>query len=204
MNIIKRVTLTQYWMIIKLELSSYPWYLHKPHWLSIGLPEISRAAWQPWKNIDYVLITFSNIHGNYICKQFYNIPDRILYFKSFKKVYLLSLTFIPQLITLFQITAPIYGRLDFLNSLRTSGIWKWSHWLVLWVWISLFKLNMEANTWRVFLLCTWYINLPMRHLLISTIFMMSYFLNNGSECVRGLTPAMILTIFSCMIYNLSK
>ena len=137
-----------------------------------GAPANTQGSLTALKNIKaFALITLSNIHGNYIWKQYYNIPHKILYFKSFRKVYSLSLIFIPQLITLFQITAPLYWRLDLLNSLRTSGKWKWSHCLVLWVWISLFKLNIEANTWRVFLLCTWYINFPMRYLLISTIFM---------------------------------
>ena len=120
-----------------------------------GAPRNIQGSLAALKNTKaFALITYSNIHGNYIWKQYYNIPHKILYFKSFRKVYSLSLISIAQLITLFQITAPLYGRLDLLNSLRTSGIWKWSHCLVLWVWISLFKRNIEANTWRVFLLCT--------------------------------------------------
>ena len=32
--------------IIKAELSSYPGYFRESHWLSMGLPEISRVTWQ--------------------------------------------------------------------------------------------------------------------------------------------------------------
>ena len=69
---------------------------------------------------------------------------------------------------------------------------------------SIISANIATDTSRVLLLCTWYINFPMRDLLISTIFNISHCLNNGSECVRGRTLAIIITNFFCILYNLSK
>ena len=97
-----------------------------------GLPEISRAAWQPWKTsrhlhwlhiITYMVTIYENSITTYHTRSYISNPS--------EKVYSLSLISIAQFITLFQITAPLYGILDLLSSLRTSGIWKWSHCLVL-------------------------------------------------------------------------
>ena len=82
---------------------------------------------------------------------------------------------------------------------------KWSHCLVLWVWISLFKLNIEANAWKVFLLYTWYINLPMIYLLISTNNIHEVIFLNSSRPTaaykRRCTGSALVQILACRMFG---
>ena len=62
------------------QLSGYPRCFRERHWLSMGLPEISRVAWQLWDHVNHVLWTvnaqvylfivhyYSNISAQAICR----------------------------------------------------------------------------------------------------------------------------------------